>query len=140
MNDNLSILEYNKMIARRLTMLLDDEDETELKNLLAADFVSHFAGLPKPLNREQYLQFNRLAKVAFDDLHRTVEDMIAEDDKVTLRITARGTHTGNFQGMVATGILTKMSGIAIRRIIGERITEEWVVNDQLGLMHQLGVL
>ena len=65
--------------------------------------------------------------------------MIAEGDKVTVRITARGTHTGVFQGMVATGKLTKITGIAIRRIADGKVIEEWVVNDQLGLMQQLGL-
>ena len=132
-------IKNNKKIASKLTALLDLGDENKLKDLLSPDFISHFAGLPESLNREQYIMVNRAAKNAFADLNRTVEDLIAEGDKVTVRITARGTHTGVFQGIVATGKLTKISGIDIRRIAEGKITEEWVINDQLGLMQQLGV-
>lgn len=133
-------IETNKAIARRLTELLDHNDESELNAILSPDFISHFAGQPQPLNRLMYLQVNRMAKAAFNDLHRTVEDLIAEGDKVVVRITARGTHTGPFQGFVPTGKLTKISGIAIRRIVDDKIVEEWVVNDQLGLLQQLGIV
>jgi len=132
-------IETNKEIARQLTQLLDREDVEQLKELLAPDFVSHFAGLPQPLNRDQYILVNHTARSAFSDLSRTVEDVIAEGDKVTVRITARGTHTGMFQGIPATGKKTEITGIAIRRIVDGKIVEEWVVNDQLGLMQQLGV-
>lgn len=132
-------IDKNKEIARRLTRLLDQEDVEQLKELLSSDFVSHFAGLPQPLNRDQYIQVNHTARSAFSDLTRTVEDLIAEADKVTVRITARGTHTGVFQGIPATGKKTEITGIAIRRIEAGKIVEEWVINDQLGLMQQLGV-
>lgn len=132
-------IESNKAIARQLTELLDQGNVDKLNALLSPDFVSHFAGLPLPLNREQYIQVNRSAKAAFSDLKRTVDDLIAEADKVTVRITARGTHTGVFQGIAATGRQTEITGIAIRRIADGKIVEEWVINDQLGLMQQLGL-
>jgi steroid delta-isomerase-like uncharacterized protein len=133
-------IENNKAIARQLTETLDEGNVNKLRELLSPDFVSHFAGMPKPLNREQYIQVNTMAKAAFSDLKRTVEDMIAEGDKVAVRITARGTHTGAFQGIAATGKQTEITGIAIRRIAEGKIVEEWVINDQLGLMQQLGVI
>jgi steroid delta-isomerase-like uncharacterized protein len=132
-------IENNKELARRLTQLLDRDDVEQIEQLLAPEFVSHFAGLSQPLNREQYIQVNQAARSAFSDLSRTVEDLIAEGDKVTLRITARGTHTGIFQGIAASGKKTEITGIAIRRIVDGKIVEEWVVNDQLGLMQQLGI-
>ena len=132
-------IENNKKIARQLTRLLDQEDVEQLKQILSPDFISHFAGLPQPLNREQYLQVNHMARSAFSDLSRTVEDLIAEGDKVAVRITARGTHTGIYQGLTASGKKTEISGIAIRRIVDGKIVEEWVINDQLGLMQQLGL-
>ena len=132
-------IESNKEIARRLTRLLDHDDKEQIMEILSADFVSHFAGVPQPLNREQYIQVNHMAKLAFNDLSRNVEDLVAEGDQVAVRITARGTHTGLFQGIPGTGKITKISGIAIRRILNGKIVEEWVVNDQLGLLQQLGI-
>jgi steroid delta-isomerase-like uncharacterized protein len=133
-------IEDNKELARRLTKLLDHNDEKQIKEILSPDFISHFAGLPDALDREQYIQLNHMAKIAFNDLSRTVEDLIAEEDKVAVRITARGTHTGLFQGIPGTGKITKITGIAIRRIFDGRIVEEWVITDQLGLLQQLGIL
>ncbi len=133
-------IESNKEIARRLTRLLDHDDKQQIMEILSPDFVSHFAGLPQPLGREQYIQVNHMAKLAFNDLSRTVEDLVAEGDRVVLRITARGTHTGLFQGKPGTGKITKISGITIRRIVDGKIVEEWVVNDQLGLLQQLGII
>jgi len=80
--------------------------------LLSSDFVSHFAGLPHPLNREHYIQVNRAAKNVFSDFKCTVEDLVAEADKATAGITAGGTHTGVFQGTAATGRHTEIKGIA----------------------------
>ncbi len=132
-------IDSNKEIARRLTRLLDHDDKEQIMEILAPGFVSHFAGLAQPLDREQYIQVNHMAKLAFNDLTRSVEDLVAEEDRVVLRITARGTHTGLFQGMPGTGTITKISGIAIRRILDGKIVEEWVVNDQLGLLQQMGI-
>ena len=132
--------ETNKALARRLTEALDEGNADELRELLSPDFVSHFGGLPQPLNREQYIQVNTMARAAFADLKRTVVDLIAEGDKVAVRITARGTHTGTFQGIAATGKRTEITGIAIRQIAEGKIVAEWVINDQLGLQQQLGVI
>lgn len=129
----------NKELARRLTQLLDLDEVEQIRQLLSPEFISHFAGLPQPLNREQYIQVNHAAKSAFSDLRRTVDDIIAEGDMVAVRITARGTHTGIFQGIAASGKKTEITGIAMRRIADGKIVEEWVVNDQLGLMQQLGI-
>jgi steroid delta-isomerase-like uncharacterized protein len=132
-------IENNKALARQLTKLLDHDDKAKIMEILSPDFVSHFTGIPRPLDREQYLQVNHLAKIAFNDLTRSVEDLVAEDDRVVVRITARGTHTGMFQGIAGTGKLTKITGIAIRRILEEKIVEEWVITDQLGLLQQIGL-
>ncbi len=133
-------IEDNKELARRLTNLLDHDDAGKIKEILSPDFVSHFTGLPYALDREQYIKVNHSAKLAFNDLSRSVEDVVAEEDKVALRITARGTHTGMYQGFHGTGKITKITGIAIRRILDGEIVEEWVITDQLGLLQQIGIL
>jgi steroid delta-isomerase-like uncharacterized protein len=133
-------IEDNKELARRLTKLLDHDDEVQIKEILSPGFVSHFTGLPYALDREQYIQVNHMAKRAFNDLSRSVEDLVAEGDKVVVRITARGTHTGEYQGLPGTGKITKITGIAIRRVLDGKIVEEWVITDQLGLLQQIGII
>jgi steroid delta-isomerase-like uncharacterized protein len=72
-------------------------------------------------------------------VHFTVEDLIAEGDKVVGRWTFRGTHRGDFMGIPPTGKKVSIMGIAIYRIARGKIAEAWVAWDAMGLMHQLGV-
>jgi predicted ester cyclase len=69
-----------------------------------------------------------------------VEDLVAEEDKVVGRITAYGKHEGELFGIPATGKDIRVTGIAIWRIRNGRIVEHWHETDQMGLMHQLGVI
>ena len=128
----------NKVIARQLTEALNAGNMDKLHELLSPEFVSHFPGVPTPMTREQYGQFNKMVKAAFPDFKQTIEDSIAEGDKVVLRMTARGTHNGTFQGIAATGKQFEITGITIRRIADGKIVEEWANPDQLGMMQQLG--
>jgi predicted ester cyclase len=77
---------------------------------------------------------------AFPDLHFTLEDMIAEGDKVAYRFTARGTHMGDFLGIAATGKQIVVAGTVITRIDAGKFQEDWETIDMLGLMQQLGAI
>jgi predicted ester cyclase len=77
---------------------------------------------------------------AFPDAHSTVENQVAEEDKVVTRWRARGTHRGELGGMEPTGRGFEIDGITIERIAGGKIAEVWVARDELGLLRQLGVL
>jgi steroid delta-isomerase-like uncharacterized protein len=132
--------EANKALARQLTETLHGGNADQIAELLSPDFVSHFPGVPQPMNREQYIQFNTAVMRAFPDFKQTVEDIVAEGDTVALRMTGRGTHTGVFQGMPPTGKQFAITGMAIRRIADGKIVEEWANPDQLGLMQQIGAL
>ena len=77
---------------------------------------------------------------AFPDLHFTVEDLIAEGDKVVARLTGRGTQQGEFMGIPPTGKHTTVKAIDINRIVGGKSIEHWLEMDTLGLMQQLGVV
>jgi len=134
------LTEINKAIARQLTEALDEGDIDRLHELLSPDFVSHFSGMPKPLDREQFIQFNKMVKEAFPDFEFTIQDLIAEGDRVAVRLKARGTHMGEFQGIAATGKQFEISGITIYRMADGKVVEQWVNNDQLGMMQQLGVV
>ncbi len=133
-------IKENKRIAQALTEALHGGDVTELYELLSPEFVSHFPGTPQPMNREQYIQFNNAVMAAFPDFRQTVEDAVAEGDKVALRMKGRGTHKGVFQGVAPTGKHFEITGMAIRRIVNGKIVEEWANPDQLGLMQQLEII
>jgi len=77
---------------------------------------------------------------AFPDLHFTVEDMIAEGDKVVARLTARGTQAGAFMGIPPTGKQASITAIDINHMAGGKSVEHWLEMDTLGLLQQLGVI
>ncbi len=77
---------------------------------------------------------------AFPDLHVTVEDMIAEGDKVVARVTFSGTQQGAFMGIPPTGKHATWKVIDINRIAGGKSVEHWMEMDALGMMQQLGVI
>jgi len=77
---------------------------------------------------------------AFPDLHFTVEDFIAEGDKVVARLTVRGTQQGIFMGIPPTGKHATVTAIDINRMAGGKSVEHWLNMDTLGLLQQLGVI
>ena len=95
-------------------------------------------GLPAGI--EGTKQFIIMYLTAFPDLHFTVEDMIAEGDKVVARLTTRGTQLGTFMGIPPTGKQATVTAIDINRIEGGKSVEHWLNMDTLGLLQQLGVI
>ncbi len=79
-------------------------------------------------------------RAGFPDLHITIEDIIAEGDKVATRATARGTHKGEFMNIPPTGKQVTVTSIAIQQIAGGKVVEVWVNIDHLGMMQQLGAV
>jgi steroid delta-isomerase-like uncharacterized protein len=132
--------EENKAIARRFFEALGANDQAALNELLAPDFVAHHSATPGLLNREALLQGISMVSVAFSDNYYTIEDQIAEGDRVATRVTWRATHTGDFQGYSPTGKQIEVSGIAIERHKDGKIVERWLNYDQLGVMQQLGLV
>ena len=81
-----------------------------------------------------------MSLTAFPDLHFTIEELIAEGDKVAGRYTARGTHKGELMGIPPTNNAISLTVSEIYRIADGKITEHWVILDALGMMQQLGVI
>jgi len=79
-------------------------------------------------------------RAAFEHLDVTLDDIVAEGDRVAVRFTARGVHQGAFMGLPATGKSITMTGIEIFRIEDGRIAELWGEANLLGLMQQLGIV
>ena len=97
-------------------------------------------GAPGPQNREVHLQGISGWNAAFET-HFTVEEQIAEGDKVSTRLTMRAVHSGGeFQGMAPTGKEVVTQGISIERIKDGQIVERQVSSDWLGMMQQLGLV
>ncbi len=102
--------------------------------------VDHSAPPGLPGGIEGARQFAGMFLTAFPDMHFTVEDMIAEGDKVVARITMSGTQQGAFMGIPPTGKHVTWTAIDINRVAGGKSVEHWMEMDALGLMQQLGVI
>ncbi len=130
--------EQNKAIARRFVEASVASDQTPLKELLAPDFVAHQPGGTQ--NREAFLQHLNNFLAAFSDSHFTVEDQIAEGDKVVIRATYRAIHSGDFQGLPPSGKQIEIGAILIERLKNGKIVEHRGLFDQLSMMQQLGAV
>jgi len=131
----------NKAIARRFIETFNTDDLAAADEFIAAGFTNHDPGTPPlPTGPEGYRQLVRTYRTAFPDLRLTVEDLIAEGDKVAVRWTAKGTNNGELMGMPPTGKPGTVSGISILPIEGGKITAQWVNWDTLGMLQQLGVI
>ena len=137
----MSIEENKAIVSRATEEIFNKNNLAVVDELYATNFVSHGSDIPGVTpDREGYKQFVTMSRTALPDFHTTIEDMIAEGDKVVQRFTARGTHKGEFMGIPPTGKQVTITGIAIDRIAGGKIVENWVNMDMLGMMVQLGVV
>ncbi|HLF25268.1 MAG TPA: ester cyclase [Anaerolineae bacterium] len=110
-----------------------------IDELTASSFVDHNAAPGLPPGVEGLKQFVTLYRTGFPDMQVTVDDLIAEGDKVVIRWTARGVNTGPLFGMPATGKSATVTGITIERKVDGMTVEGWNNFDQVGMLQQLGV-
>ena len=75
---------------------------------------------------------------AFPDAVHTIEDQIAEGDKVMTRLTVRATFLGECQGFQPTGKIVEVSGVAVHRVAEGQLVEHWAHMDMAGFMQQIG--
>jgi len=88
----------------------------------------------------EFKLFAKNLRGAIPDIHMTIEDIMAEGDKVTVRITVEGTHKGDQLGVAATGRPVRFAGVVMVRIANGQIVEGWNSWDQFGLLRQIGAL
>jgi steroid delta-isomerase-like uncharacterized protein len=114
----------------------------EIAARTAPDFIDHDIHVETgvPGGPEDMRQALIAIRQGFPDIHVTVEDTVAEGDRVVTRNTWRGTHLGEFNGIPATGNRVEITGIVIWRIENGMIAERWATIDTLSLLRQLGVL
>ena len=134
--------ERNKALVRRYwEETVNKENQAAFAELLAPDFVGRVAGLPEVLRGpEGDKKFHGIFKSAFPGNRVTIEDMIAEGDKVVARLTFHNKHQGEFLGIPATGKNCPNTAVSIARIAGGKIAEIYEMADLLGLLQQIGAV
>ncbi len=128
--------EQNKMIASRFyDEILNGRKMDIADEILSLQYVDHSAGAPGLENFKQYLG---MITSVFPDIKVTIEDLLADDDKVAVRLTIHGTQLGSFRGFPATGKQVTWTGMDIVHISKGKITERWSERDFLNMLLQLG--
>jgi predicted ester cyclase len=123
--------EANKELSRQFTELFGSDDETPADRVFGDDVVFHGTSGDGELSGIDAVKaFVAGYRRAFPDAHSTVEDQVAEGDRVVTRWQARGSNTAGREFV--------MDGVTIERIADDKIVEIWVARDELGLLRQLG--
>ncbi|MGH9720188.1 MAG: ester cyclase [Bryobacteraceae bacterium] len=134
--------QQNKALAHRwFEEVWNRGREETIHELLAPDAIAHSLSEPGVDARGEgdFLQFFLMMRGAFPDLKITIEDTIAEGDKVVLRWNALMTHTGEGMGVAPTHERMTITGIHIARFAGGKLVEAWDSWDRLSMMQALGL-
>lgn len=134
-------LEDNKAVVRRLYEEVGNGRNLDvLAEIVAEDSVDHgtFPGMPTT-GPDAYRAPFGASLDAFPDFHMEVEDMVAEGDRVAVRLTISGTHEGEFAGMPATGNKISIEHLEIFAVENGMLTHRWGGPDRATLMEQLGL-
>lgn len=131
--------EQNKATVRRAFEELNGGRVLEAEEYFAPNFIYHDAANPQVNTREQYMQFLTGFLEAFPG-HFTLEDVIAEGDKVVARYTFHRTHRGHWRGVAPTGKPITFTATSTYRFADGKVAEMWQSADTHSLLQQLGVI
>jgi steroid delta-isomerase-like uncharacterized protein len=132
--------EQNKRLVRLFFELLDRHDADRIGQLLVSstNYTFYVGGTSSPLDWNEHKRLLAGVTNAFPDLHHEIVDMIAEGDKVAVRLNVTGTHKGEFQGIAPTDKKLSFDEMGFITIIDGKITEGWISADTMRLMQQIG--
>lgn len=133
-------IEENKQIVRRYQEIYNSNNLDALTEVVSEELLTPkiMPGIPSGI--EGAKMAHRIMLTGFPDYQTTIDDLIAEGDKVAARITMTGRHTGSFMSIPATGKCVSFTGIYIARIANGKIVEHWGEEDSVSLLSQLGVM
>jgi len=127
----------NADILRRVFSLADEQDFPSIRELLAPDFSAVIGGNP-PMGFEGWAGMSQMFYAAFPDGKHTIDETFETADRVSLRGSFSGTHTGDFMGMPPTGKKVTITFMNIDRFADGKLVEHRAEVDVFGLMQQLG--
>ena len=129
-----------KNIYPRLAAAVNARDFDALDTLISAQILNHGADPSDPPGAARFKRNFQALIAAFPDFQISVEDQVAEGDKVVVRWIDTGTHLGTFEGVAATGKRLLLTGIDILRIANGQIVERWSEYDMLSVFEELGIV
>jgi steroid delta-isomerase-like uncharacterized protein len=132
--------ETNKAIVRRSIEKILNEKQYDLVDEFFVDDIKLHGTGPSIFGRAAQLELYTKQFAAFPDWHTTIDEMVAEGDKVVVRITSNSTHLGDFDGIPATGKKYTQNAIVIYYLTNGKIVEGRMQTDMLSMMQQLGLM
>jgi steroid delta-isomerase-like uncharacterized protein len=132
--------EANKALMQRFHEELNRGNMAVLDELFADDYVEHNSLMPDAVDKAQAKALMSMMYAACPDMQRTIEQQVAEGDRVLDYLTYRGTHKGDFMGVAPTGNAIEVKSMMISRIRDGQIVELWAVFDMLTLLRQIGAI
>ena len=134
-------IETNKLAMRRFTEFINTADQRLGEELIAADVVFWVPGRPDPMRGlAGYMNVLGMMRSGFSDVQWSLEETIAEEDRIAARFTMRGTHDGTFFDVPATGKKIEVRAMNFYRLAGGKFVEEYGQPDLLGLLQQIGAV
>ncbi|ASS54132.1 ester cyclase [Rhizobium leguminosarum] len=134
-------MERNKMAMRRFVEFINTASEQLAAELIAPEAIFHVPGRQEPLRGpDGYLEIIGMMRGGFPDIQWTLEEIIAEDDKIAARFTMRGTHHGPFLGVEPTGKSITVQAVNFYRLADGKFVEERGQPDLLSLLQQIGAV
>jgi steroid delta-isomerase-like uncharacterized protein len=134
-------IETNKQVMQGFLEFINTASNELAKELISPHAIFYVPGRHEPLlGPIGYLEIIQMMRGGFPDIQWTLEEMVAEDDKVAARFTMRGTHKGSFFGVPPTGKPIEVPAINFYRLSGGQIVEEHGQPDLLGLLQQIGAI
>jgi len=133
------IEKQNEAVVRQVFEAIDAQNFARFKELLVPELIGHYSGPQEDLTVDTTIQLIKMFYQAFPDYNHTVEDIFAKGDKVAIRILQQATHKAEFQGIPPTGNKIKYYQITIMQVKDGKVHGWWIVEDNLGMMQQLGM-
>jgi steroid delta-isomerase-like uncharacterized protein len=132
--------EERKAIVCRWVEAFNEGDVEAVDELVTDSYVRHDPNSPEVRGPEEEKRHIAMYRSAFPDLHFIVEDMVAEGDKVATRVGISATHRGELLGIPPTEKQLTFTAMELYRLAEDKIDEQWVNVDTLGMMQQIGAI
>lgn len=129
-------LEENKAVVRRFVEAYNKRKLDLIDDFVAPDYVDH----TNKVGREGLKRLFAMGLNAFPDWREAIEDIIAEGDKVWVRLAYTGTHRGEFMGLAPTGNKITTKSVDIYRVVNGKLAEYWNVTDNIDILKQTGAI
>lgn len=129
----------NKEIVRQVFAAIDKNDFDKLKDLLSDDFILSAPSSPQPWKKDDLIKGIKTFYISFPDWTHIINDMIAEGDKVVVKLTGQGTQKGIYENIPPTDKKLSQSAVHVITFVNGKVKEWWAVEDNLGFMMQLGM-